>query len=192
MHARLFTLFFGMLLFTSLADGDVKPIGYDQIFTSPDGKLSAQLGQVDENEVLSIKNNKTGTVDNSQSIELPPVFTIKWTGDSQSIVTVGHIAGGSQATVYHNNNGTWNKIDVYPDNRPAYDVIGLQIGRSSVAVSYKAIQHVTKSNGAPTAVYYKLEMNLNPAIGKITTSKEQKITLHTYEATPGAEERPSP
>jgi hypothetical protein len=79
---------------------------------------------------------------------------------------------------------------IYPDNSPAYDVIGLQIDRTFVVLSYKAIQHVIKSNGAPAAVYYKLEMIVDPATGKITTSKKQKINLHAYEAALGAEEQP--
>jgi hypothetical protein len=173
----------GLLVFA-----DVPLIQDGQIFPSPDGNFSVQLAQVDGNEVLSIKNSKTGIIDNSQSVQLPPVFEMTWTGDAQSIVTVGHIAGGSQATVYHFN-GAWSEIDIAPDDGAAYDVIGLQIGRSSVAVSYKVIVHVTKSNGAPMAVYEKLVMTANPATGMISTGKIQKITRAAYNTTPGAEQK---
>jgi len=139
-------------------------IGNNEKFVSPNGEFTVQ-GNVE------IINNKTG--DQCLVEVLSPVYSLKWTRDSKTIVVIGRIAHGSYASVIHYNGKEWKKYEVDPPDSDEghfwnYSVIREEIGFSDVVITYKIN---TKKNMSDAYVSHLCTLRVDPATGVISEIK---------------------
>jgi hypothetical protein len=110
-----------------------------QTFTSPDNryslKLIADASNVSAIDGFIITNNGTG--EEFQDVLPPPVYWIKWSQDSETIVFIVHVAGGSLADIYTLRNNKWINYTPEPTVGDHYAVIGQHVGNHTVALIYK-------------------------------------------------------
>ena len=88
-------------------------------FVSPDAKFSLLFqGFSDGWYHYQIRNQKTGQIQDFSNPDLGlfgPLYSVEWTGDSQSILLVYHIADGSTAALLHYDGNSWHELDIRPD-----------------------------------------------------------------------------
>lgn len=179
-----------MLLFLALwsmnykASADAPIIRTDRIFTSPDKRFTVQLVS-DDRYKFKITDNKTGKVD--QSVEMITLlFSLNWTGDSKTIVTVEHIAKGSITQIIHFSNNKWSSFLVEPpDNIGHYSVLKQEIGMNTVNLTYKATKE--KDNGSIIG-FYTCKFDIDPATGAVTHVVTHDIDESTYASLKGLQE----
>lgn len=117
-----------------------------ETFKSPDGKYTLKLvPDPDENSViggLSIANNSTGEL--FQDSAATPIYSVKWTGDSKTVVLIVHVSGGSEAVVYHlNNKNKWVSCDLEPTIGDVFSVVQLTMRKDTVEFRYKVGKRTT-------------------------------------------------
>jgi hypothetical protein len=127
--------------------GSEKPIDINSVaFPSPDKRQVVSFETKDDVvSYLDIKDSKTGRVEGSIENELPPLYSVQWTGDSKSLVLVGHVAHGSTLMLVYPKEGTWTYSIFYPpdlEGDPAYhaifyDVKKVEVGLNSASVTYE-------------------------------------------------------
>jgi hypothetical protein len=162
-----------------------KGVGSDSIeigetFTSPDGRFTAQLAN-DDNGDLGIKNNQTG--ETYKVGALTPLLSLKWTGDSKTIVTVEHIAGGSEANLVHFDGSKWNQFSADPPGDThgsrRYEVVRQQVDWKRVKFVYKVTDE--KSNGE-VIKFYTCSFEVNPQTNIVSNVVKREIDRSTYAA----------
>ena len=129
----------------ALADQGVPP---GLPFVSPNGLCSVELIEIDREWRYAIRNVKSGYVDNS--IVMPTVLLyLHWAANSQSIVTVEHIAKGSSGRVIYLKGGKWMDVKVNPpgDGWRDFAIVNLEIGADHV--HYKFVVRHIKNDGIP-------------------------------------------
>jgi len=94
--------------------------------TSPDRRFTAELTDDPEGN-LHIRSNSTSKL--YKIGVLRPLYSLKWTGDSQTVITIEHLAGGSQAVLIHFNQHNWNRFEVDPTDAPPHIITTLSSGR---------------------------------------------------------------
>lgn len=89
---------------------ETREIAPGRVFKAPDGMFTAKTvggGLLPATDKITIIDNKTGA--SAAQIEIdPPLYGLSWTGDSKTLVTVSHIAGGSTAGIIHQKMGRGN------------------------------------------------------------------------------------
>jgi len=155
------------------ADRDSFSVG--QSFRSPDGRFIAQLESGDFSN-LKIKDNQTGEVA-SETVDLPTLLSLKWTGNSKAIVIVEHIAGGSVASVIALNQ-CWARQDLFPPrNGDTCEVVKEKVGWDTVNLSYTASQR------AGTAfLFWTSCFEVNANTGAVTHVTTENISADAYQA----------
>jgi len=95
-------------------------VDYHGIF-SPDKIYCAQVFNKDREAILVIKNQQTNKNDFSISTLVPAVQHVQWSPDSQSLVIVAHISGGSLATIIQHHAHSWECYNAAPPlSKPYY------------------------------------------------------------------------
>ncbi len=127
---------------------------------------------------LSVEDRRSQTT--ALAGVLSPVFVISWTKDSQSIVTVEHIAGGTQAVVLHYQDDKWKRHEVEPlseDRTGHYAVTGLKLGQNSFEVTYKVADNSVTND----VDYYLCKFRVEASTGTtVYTGRRREITGNTY------------
>jgi hypothetical protein len=172
----------GALFFLSCAWSSKTPIDIDTaVFPSRDGKYIASFEQNEDGWLyLEIKDSKTGHLDGSVKAELTPVFSVQWTGDSKTIVLVGHVAHGSAAILFHFQAKNWSSYIFYPPDfqgdphfdRIVYDVVQAHAGEHDVSLTYKLGLEVFSDmdRGLPEKRFLVTDV-IDPSTNQILKSK---------------------
>jgi hypothetical protein len=82
-----------------------------------------------------ITNNETG--EGFQDALATPVYSIKWSPDSETVVLIVHIAGGSVADIYTLRNNKWIWYGPEPTVGDHCTVIRQDVGNDTVKLTYK-------------------------------------------------------
>jgi hypothetical protein len=149
-------------------------------FLSPNGRYSVELQEIDRLPHFLIKDIETGRVDNS--IVMPTVLLyLHWAANSQSIVTVEHIAKGSYGRVIHLKDSKWmdGEIDAPGEEMMDATVIGLEVKADHV--HYKFAVDYVKSNGMPFK-YKFCNLDVRLDTGKIFNLKWSSINQAEWAA----------
>jgi hypothetical protein len=171
MKMRAFFILISVLICTQAVAQEVNP---GDVFTSPDGRFIVRF--TDEVMNLKIKDNQTGKV--TTLGVLTPCYSIKWTGDSKTIVAIYHLAGGSDADIFHFSKSEWRRCSVdSPDNNFNFiDVIKEKIGMDRVGLTYKAGIRDLQND-----TFFTYSLSFNPETGATTEMLEHEIDEKTYE-----------
>ena len=138
-------------------------------FVSPDRRYTAEYLFDDDNRI-KITDNQTGHADAPIDWWSVP-HSIRWTGDSKTIVVVSHIAGGSQASLIHFKKGKWVELEAAPPTKHSpveYRVIEEKVGISSVTLTYEVTNQAP--NGARES-FYRCSFKIDPETGAIFNVK---------------------
>ena len=170
----------GVALYSWLNVYVEQEIELGQSVGSPDGRFTAVLTN-DTQGNLHIKSNTTGELYKIGVFR--PLYSLEWTGDSQTVVTVEHLAGGSQAVLIHFDGDKWSRFEVDPTEPPPpyhhYAVIRKEIGRDTVKLRYKATDE--KGNGIVTKFYVR-SFDVDPRTRSITNIQTREISGNEYSA----------
>jgi hypothetical protein len=149
-----------------------------QSVSSPDGRFTAELTDDREGNV-HIKSNTTGKLYTVGALR--PLYSLKWTGDSQTLVTIEHLAGGSQAALIHFDGDKWSRFEVDPTGSPPpyhhYAVIRQEIGWDKVKFTYK----ITDEQGNGMVIkFYLCSFDVDPRARSITNMHTREISSDVY------------
>jgi hypothetical protein len=144
---------------------------------SPDGRFTAELTDGSDS-CIQITSNTTGQLYKIRVLQ--PVYLLKWT-DSQTLLAIEHLAGGSQAVLNHFDGTKWNRFEVDPTNPPPpyhhYSVIRQQIGPNNVRLTYKLTDE--KGNGV-VSKFYLCSFDVDPETGSISNMHQHEISSSDY------------
>ena len=131
----------------------------DQVFTAPNGTLAATfLGGAFE-----IKDTSTGRTFTVQS--LTPVSKAIWTDDSKTLVTVEHLAGGSDVVLFQSAGAEWKRVSVDPVGGPydRYTVTRCEVEKNLLKLAYRV-----RSNHAGEVKVQIVAFQFDPATAAIS------------------------
>jgi hypothetical protein len=95
-----------------LADGSLSS---NSTFMSPNGRYIVRLVTVEKEQHFQITDLKTKQV--NDSIVMPTLLMyLHWASNSQSFVTIEHIAEGSYGRLVLLRNDKWNSLEIMPPN----------------------------------------------------------------------------
>lgn len=119
-------------LLCSLGRNAEAEIPHGEKVYAPDKALAATyLGS--QIQISKANNELVGTV------RVFPVESLRWTADSRAVVTVEHIAGGSEAVLISYRGDSWKRNELDPPGGPydAYQVINVDTNGTNVLICYK-------------------------------------------------------
>jgi hypothetical protein len=152
--------------------GAGKPIQAGQSFRSPAGTYLATF----TGEGFDIETLATKRVAKVQS--LPPVFRAGWTGDEKTLVTIEHLAGGTDAVCFHFDEAkeTWKRIEVDPPSGPFehYQVMSWDVGETRVRLTYKAF-----SRNGSTFMTHAVAFDFDPGRNNVDNVTITKLSEDT-------------
>jgi hypothetical protein len=158
-----------VLSFCGKASGE-QVVSYGDAIRSPDGRfLATYLGSH-----IRIEDNSGGAL--SARIGVFSVLAFNWTGDSKTVVTVEHLAGGSEAVLIHLDDGQWRRFEIDPvDDYDAAAVIGLIIRDHSVSVKYRL-----RKREDQRFQFYVCSFDVDSATHNRTNEKVKRISAAKY------------
>jgi hypothetical protein len=169
-------------------------------FISPNGAFSLEYGGfVDRDFQYAMKNRQTGGVERFSEPAYflwGPLYSVQWTGDSQSVLLIFHVADGSVATVLHLNGKAWEELDIAPtpvDAKCPQDEV-TENGKTTFEASYFGTvfdHHVGRSQvwisfGVQTdesrrhSQFYVCNFNYDPATQSLNRIELRKVDIPTF------------
>ena len=140
-------------------------------FVSPDRRYTAEILSGNDTK-LKIMDHQMGT-DSSVALWTVPT-SIRWTGNSKTMVVVAHIAGGSQADLIHLKGAKWIDIQAPPPvhHTPVkYSVVKEEVGTSRVTLTYEVTNQA--QNGAYQD-FYRYSFTTDPATGVVSNIRRSR------------------
>jgi hypothetical protein len=153
------------------AVGGQTSVIHSATFVSPDKRFAFKVSDEDfsgnDFDLQDLKSGKWLSAADSDYLDLPtPVFFVGWTGDSKSILVIGHSDSGSIATAVHFDGAGWRKIDIQPSLKlpmnAFYFVLHQHVGLHTINLTY-GIDAPT-ANGRDS--YVKTSFEFDPATGR--------------------------
>lgn len=95
--------------------------------------------------LIEILDKRTGSTARSFEIN-PPLYALKWTADSKTIVAVQHVAGGSVAQIIHLSSGKWTTFEASPPVGDEATVVKVVPQSHVVELTYKVNQKPASSH----------------------------------------------
>ena len=152
-----------------------KTVKAGESFKSPDSRFILKIvNDPDDSSViggLEIIDSKTSIQFKDSAVT--PIFSIKWTPDSTSVILVVHVVGGSEAMVYHYTDGKWDSYYPEPSIGDSFSVIKQTLGKEGIELHYKVRK---KSNGR----LYVCSFTFHPETNLQTNEKIREIDEATY------------
>lgn len=143
--------------------------------TSPDGRFTV-LASADLRN-YKIVDHQIEQTDESVIMYAVP-SSVRWTGNSKTIVAIEHRAGGSSLILITLKKNTWNWFEAAaPDHTGHAAVIGVKIGRDKVGVKYKGAKE--KPNGLKIG-YYTCSFAVSTDTDEITHIIQQDISSKAF------------
>jgi|GEM_PF-4775395 len=179
MKTDLIQIFLVSIFAMSIYAAGKKEIQIGDSFTSPDKRFTAHIIDEDQHGFnMQIRNNRTG--ESYKSAASIPVLSFNWTIDSNTIVLIEHLSGGSQMTLIHFDGHKWGKpieIDPPGGERGHYDVIREEVGKDSIRVTYKVTRE--KPNGMVIGAYIS-SFAVDPKTGQRSRVIQHDIGVDMY------------
>jgi hypothetical protein len=142
---------------------------------SPNRELVATFVNQDDGWChLEIRNRQSELIDDSAKAQLTPIYLAEWTADSKTIITIGHVAHGSVATMFHDKDGGWVARIIYPPSkatvpdlfRTIYEVSKVQVDGGEIDLTYEVgLQTNDQQRGLHTTDYFTTFM-VDPSSGR--------------------------
>jgi hypothetical protein len=142
------------LLLHVLCAAEIKP---GEHFKSPDGRFIAECnggGVLPAVDKITIVDSKTGEIYSSIEVD-PPLYSLAWTGDSETIVVVTHIAGGTVAGTVHLHHGRWNVNSADPREGDKYRVVRETLRKHSIELTYQVTEIPSSAERSGQVYLYK-------------------------------------
>ena len=158
-------------------------VPYDKPFRSPDGRFTAVLSSPGPTQSDRLVVADASTKQSAEGGVLSPLFSVRWSGDSQTIVTIEHIAHGSQTALLHYAGGQWQRYEVEPPGNDSrgYSVVRQRIRSHTVDVTYRVMElHERSSQKEPE--YFVCTLRVDCATGAILkVIAKRTVSQHTFE-----------
>jgi hypothetical protein len=117
-------------------------------FTSPSGRYSVELQEVDRLSRYVIEDRESGNVD--RSIIMPSLLLyLHWAPNSRSIVAVEHIPHGSCGRVIYLTGSKWTDVEVHPPGEEMKDAAVIELQITDQYAHYRFAVRYLKPNGMP-------------------------------------------
>lgn len=152
-----------------------KEMKVDEWVTSPDRRLSAAYS----GGSIQIRDNVTGKVYPDAPV-LTPLLSMKWTGDSKTIVTIEHIAGGSCAALIHFDGKTLRRHQADPPGGPyrRIEVLSQEIGQSGVRITFAANVRLPGT----TFAYFVIAFDINAETNTVSNETRKEVTEAEFDS----------
>jgi len=150
-----------------------------QSLLSPDNRYSLKL-TFDPSDIsilsgFTITDTLKGTV--FQDDVATPLYSIKWSRDSKTVVFIVHVSGGSEAAIYHLHNDKWFFYLPEPTLGSHFAIIGQEFKNKGIELSYKVHdKHLEK--------FYINTFIFNPENATRTEEDIKEIDSETYAKLP--------
>jgi len=143
-------------------------------FPSPNGRYSVELQEIDRLPHFIIKDIASDRVDNS--IVMPTVLLyLHWAADSQSIVTVEHIAKGSYGRVIYLKGSKWVNAEIDAPGEAMMNATVIRLELNPDHVHYKFAVDYVKSNGM-SFKYKFCDLDVRLESGEVSNVKWTSIS----------------
>lgn len=154
----------------STASGE-RPVQYGKSIGSLDGRFTATYF----GSQLRIRDKLRD--DCVASVSVFPVHALAWTQNSKTIVTVEHIAGGSEVVLINLERDGWHRSEIDPPcgTYDHYAVVDLVVGDRAVKVRYKAGRRADQRSA-----YYLCSFDLDAETRGVSNEEKREITLREY------------
>jgi hypothetical protein len=176
----------GAILFvcaSGLCQGEESAINLETAnFPAPDGKHVLKFEQREDGwTYFDVENLKTAQLESSAKIELTPLYSVHWSPDCGTIVTVGHIAHGTTATLFHFDNGQWRYWHLSPSSQYDFDphlirvgfkVVNVKVTDDAATIFYDLIADMTSETGQPESKKSVLTLSVSTKTAEVLKSKE--------------------
>jgi hypothetical protein len=117
-------------------------------FTSPNGRYSVQLQEIDRLSRYVIEDTKTGNAD--RSIIMPSLLLyLHWAPNSRSIAAVEHIPHGTCGRVIYRIDDKWSDVEVRPPGSELKDAAVIELKVTAEYAHYRFAVRFIKPNGMP-------------------------------------------
>jgi hypothetical protein len=187
------------LVFALQSRGEAPTIDHGS-FLSPDGRFSLEFGGfVDRDFQYAMKNRRTGEVKRLAEPDYDlwgPLYSVKWTRDSTSVLLIYHIADGSEATVLHFDGKSWRLLGIDPspvDSKcpqdetiengvkswnPSYfaTVFDHKTGKHEVWLSYGVQTDESRRHSR----FYVCNFNYDPVTTKLSHVELRQVSIPTF------------
>jgi hypothetical protein len=147
--------------------------------TSPNGSFTASY-HPDQLEIQSDVVDRRYRIDG-----VLPIYALKWTGNSNALGIVHHLAGGSGVIIAHFNGTVWRHFGVSPPEE--YDriaVVQMEPHESKFVVSWK----VARMSRASVA-YYVVSAAVDPRTRGLSNVRVKVISTKKFDSLPLLGER---
>lgn len=151
--------------------------GVQMSLPSPNGTFTATT----EGGNIFVTNNKTGMVCDSIEVE-PPVSYLMWTSDSQTLVSMEHLAMISLVAISHLSGGKWVRHEVELPSElklDKYSVFELRCKGEKIHVGFGG-EHSSNGN----ARFYRVTFDIDPASNTYSQLDQRAISLAEYSKLP--------
>lgn len=158
---------------------ELTEISPGSVFTSPNGAYTAKAfggGSLPATDRIAVIENRTGREIASVAVN-PPLYSLIWTRDCKSVVTVSHIAGGTVAGVLHYSGGEWKQYSADPREGDKYSVIRQAMTQQGVELTYKIA--LVPKGGSPGS-FYLYSFVFDPETTAHKDEKRESIDAATY------------
>jgi hypothetical protein len=161
-------------------------------FPSPDGRFVLKIApEINiygvELPELILEDRRTRAVERSDPNGgegkglnvLTPIFFIKWTGDSKTILVISHIAHGTIGAELHFDGSTWHQRLLQPPSPDDghFTVLSQHVGRHQIGISYA----VDVAAGAETPhKFYRTAFTYNPVTDSYSHIHNQTLNCSAY------------
>ena len=164
----------------SAFDAKAKDVTSGTRIKSPNGMFEAkcETGEQLHPAVgrIEIVDTKNGTLQHALEIN-PPLYALRWTGDSRTLIAIERVAGGSVAVIVHRSSGKWSVFQADPQHADKSAVIALRPKMRAVELSYKTYQQ--EAHGKEGR-FYVITFLVDPNTGHHRHETKHEIDLETY------------
>ena len=162
-------------------------------FNSPDQQYIAKLVSAATSDVYpkTYSENPSDPIDCLQIVdklgkskslfEQTFIYSLQWTGDSKTVVTVEPIAHGSECNIYHYANDKWKRIIIKPPDllKGVYSVVKCDASFNTVNMTYKVFE---RPPIVASAIFYITSFVVDANTGAIArTISKKEINGEEYD-----------
>lgn len=144
---------------------------------SPNGNYEL-VGDRDMNNPFEIRNLTTGKTE-SKINALSPILSTMWLKNSESIVIVSHISGGSIMAVINRKSEGWTRLDFAPPSIKSakYGIVSIIETNGSIETKYRVRYN---DSGVGEYRYGTIKFTVDPSKDTVSNIIKENISLEDY------------
>jgi len=149
------------------------------VFMAPDKRHFLKIDSHDRQYLYLVRDcdsrRETSFID-----EFNPIFAVKWTSDSKSILIAAHYARGKLLDIIHYDGNKWVLDEIAPPEDREYEseILKWRFGRTNVHLQFKVMIY---SRASPE--YYICSFDFDPSTGARSNYKKSYISFAQYRDT---------